>query len=151
MRKMKFNPVFAIVTMLLVSLMVGCKKDKTTSFTGGTKEIRLLLPSAAGTIDVGAVVFRELADGGVSSTINLTSGFRFPGTNLNARVTTFDAIGTVLTYVDLGTVDGGSGVGVKSPVVNAGVNVPYAELIAKKGFIVRVNYSATIEATGVIN
>jgi hypothetical protein len=137
---------------LIAGLGMSCTKDDNPSLA--SKTYSMYNYSSGSAVSAGSFTINELGDGNASLSVNLASGFLVPGVTLKSYLIITDTVtSSELTYANLDDIDGATGQETTSPVVNSSTNIaiPYAELISKTGYSVKVLNNTNVQAIGVIH
>lgn len=138
-------PTLLLVAMMAI-LMVSCSKDDDTPQNLGSKEYALTYSGAT----VGKVLIREKADGNANLTITLNSDAVISGASPTASIIAVIGGTEGGLYASLTTFAASGTTSTTDPVRDAtGTNpaIKYADLIAKTGYVVKVNVSGVIQYT----
>jgi hypothetical protein len=134
---------FCIATLFFIS----CKKDSPSL---PSKQYVLYNYSSGNATPAGTFTIQQVGDSNAALSIQLSSEYLVPNTNLQAYLTISDT--SNLIFSTLGIVNGNSGRAIINPVMTNGNNQPvkYNDLIGMIGYTVKVLNNSNIQASGSI-
>lgn len=142
-------PILLLMAMTAI-FMVSCSKDDDTPpLNLASKEYALTYSGA----NVGKVLIKEKADGNASVTVTLNSDAVISGASPTASIIAVVTGTEAGLYASLTTFAASATTSVTDPVKDAtGTNpaIKYADLIAKTGYLVKVNVSGVIQYTATL-
>jgi hypothetical protein len=138
--------------LVLVMITVACNKNNDGPNLPST-EYALYNYSSGTAVNAGKFSFRQLPDSNASVTVTLDKSYLQEGASYNATISTGSDSGKAeLTYAVIGTFTGANGSVTASPLRSLSTNMPikYSDLLARKGYYVKVLSGANVQAKGEI-